>query len=137
MTPQLDTGLAMRYNCRQPIRLSSICQRDEIPFDLCVDHIAFSNIRLAQVHKETKSYSVLSIVYRIMHSRSSAAHRQEPRTTHRYFDTTDDPTSDNGLLLKGSRIVTPPDFRESFLHELHKEQIDITKCQLLARSLIY
>ena len=46
-------------------------------------------------------------------------------------------TSDNGLLLKGSRIIIPKNFKDSFLHALHKEHAGITTCQLTARSPVY
>ena len=49
-------------------KLSNIRQRDEIPLDLWVDHIAFSDTNLAQVCKETKSCQLLSTVYRLTHN---------------------------------------------------------------------
>ena len=41
-------------------RLFSVRQRDEILLDLQVDHIAFIDTRLAQVHKGTESCSVFT-----------------------------------------------------------------------------
>ena len=89
-------------------RLSSIRQRDESPLKLHVDHIAFSDTRLAKVHKETDSWSVLPIVYGYLQNRWTATCRQVPRITHKYRDMRDELTSDNSLLLKASEFVIPP-----------------------------
>ena len=50
---------------------------------------------------------------------------------------TDKLTLNNGLLLKCSRIVIPSALRKTFQHDLHEEHISISKCQPMARSLIY
>ena len=60
-----------------------------------------------------------------------------PQNFPQYWDMIEKLTSDNGLLLKGSKIVIPPVFKESFVHDLQKEHIDITNYQLMVRSLIY
>ena len=65
-------------------RLSSIRQRDEIPLNLHVDHITFSDGRLALVCKETENCLVLHIVYRLTQNRWPATHRQVPRVSHKY-----------------------------------------------------
>ena len=63
-------------------RLFSVWQRVEIPFDLCMDHIAFTDIRLAQVYKETTSFHVLSTFYRLIYSWWSSTHRQALSNPH-------------------------------------------------------
>ena len=118
-----------------PSRLSSIRQRDEIPPNMCVDHIAFSNTRLPQVYKGAQCCPVLFTVYRLTHNGWPVSCRQVPRNIHKYWHMRDELTPDNGLLPKGNRIIILSAPRESCLHELHEEHTDITKCQLMARSL--
>ena len=42
-----------------------------------------------------------------------------------------------GLLLTGFRVIIHSSLRQSFLHDLHEEQIGITKCQFTASTLNY
>ena len=48
----------------------------------------------------------------------------------------DEMTTDNNFLLKGFIIVTSAALSNSFLHNLHEEHVDITKCSLIAGSFI-
>ena len=73
-------------------------QRDEIYLDLWVDHIAFSDTRLVQVHKETQSCPVLSTVYRLIHNEYPATCRHTPTIVHKYWDLRGELISNNGLL---------------------------------------
>ena len=65
-------------------RLSSIGQIGEIPLDLCVDHILFTDMRLAQVQKDIKSYLMFSTFYRLMHSQQPTVSVQVPRIASKY-----------------------------------------------------
>ena len=118
-------------------RSSSLKQRYEIPLDLCVDYNAVSNIRLASVHKETKSCLVLCTVYRLKQNGWPATCRQTMRIVHKYNDKCNVHTSDDGLLLKGFRVIIPPTWRKSFLHDFHEKHAGITECQLTARTLVF
>ena len=60
--------------------LCRIWQREEISLNLHVDHTAFSNTRLAKVHKETDSCPVLSTVYRLTHNGWPATCKQPPES---------------------------------------------------------
>ena len=94
-----------------------------------MDHTASSNTRLASVHKKTASCPVLSTVYRLMHNEWPATCRQTPRIACKYYDMRNNLRSNNGLLLKGSRIIISPSLRKVFLHDLHIENTGITMWQ--------
>ena len=113
-------------------KLSSVIQEDEISLDLHVNHAVFSDTQLPQIHMETKNWLVLSIVYRLTcHLRPDIC-IQVPRMAHRYWDMRHELTADSGLLLKTYSIVIPTVLRDSFLHDLHRDHTDVTKCLLLA-----
>ena len=65
------------------------------------------------------------------------AFHMQTSQTQKYWDLRHEVTLDNDLLLNESRIIIPSALRESFLHDLHEKHAAITKCQLMARSLIY
>ena len=111
----LDAGIGNEMQLPNVLsRLSSVKQRYEIPLELHVDYIAFSDCRLAQLHKETKSCPVLSTVYRLMHNWWPATCRQTPRIGHKYWNMCNKVTSDDSLFLKGSRISIPPALESHF-----------------------
>ena len=112
-------------------------QQNEILLDLNMDYITFSDTQLVQVYKETKSCPVVCTVYRITHHILPAMCRQTPRMVHKYRDMRVKPTSDNILLLKGSRILIATVLWDFFLHSMHEEHAGITKCPLMACSLTY
>ena len=80
---------------------------------------------------------MLSSVYRLTHNGWPATSRQIPGILHKYWDMDDELTSDDGLLLKGSRAIISLALSESFLHELHEECTGIMKSQITARTLTY
>ena len=137
MMPQSCRGLTAKCNSWMPCPGPSASGRDEIALNLHVNHIACRCTRLAQVHDETKSSPVLSVVYRFIHNGWPATCRQVLRIAHKYWDMRDKLTSDNGLLFKCSSIIILQALRESLLHDLHKKHTGIPKCQCMARSLIY
>ena len=121
MTSWSDTGLAPRCNYKVPCPNSLASGRDEIPLHVLVENITVSDSRLAWVLKKANSLPALTTIYKLMHNGWVATCRQMPRKAHKYWDMRDELISDNGLLLKGYRII-PPVLRESFLQDLHKEQ---------------
>ena len=70
---------------------------------------------------------MLTNVYRLIHNGWPATHRQTHRIVDRYWGVRDELIYGNGLLLKGSRVIIPFALRESFLHDIHEEHMDITK----------
>ena len=54
-----------------------------------------------------------------------------------YFPVSAELTVENGLLLRGSRIVIPPPLRKTLLDRIHSSHQGITKCREMARHSIW
>ena len=54
-----------------------------------------------------------------------------------YFPVSAELTVENGLLLRGSRIVIPPPLRKTLLDRIHSSHQGITKCREMARQSIW
>ena len=55
----------------------------------------------------------------------------------RYWDFRDKLSTDDGLLLKGPRLVIPRELQEEYLHCLHKDHLSANKVQENAREHMY
>ena len=83
---QLGTGLAMKYISKMLYPGSPASGQDyEIPYDLWMDHIAFSE-GWSKYIRRLKKYLVLSTICRLMHNGWPATHRQMPRIAQKYWD---------------------------------------------------
>ena len=75
---------------------------------------------------------VLSTVYKLKHTGWPATCRQTSSIAHKYWYMHGKLTSDDRLLLKGSRVIIPSALRKSLIKDCYKEHTGIMKCQLTA-----
>ena len=60
-----------------------------------------------------------------------------PHIARRYWDFRDEISTNNGLLLKGPRLVIPHKLQEEYLHHLHEGHLSAKKVQDNAREHMY
>ena len=60
-----------------------------------------------------------------------------PQVMRRYWDFRDVLSTDNGLLLKGLRLVIPHELQEEYLHRLHEGHLSVKKVQDNAKEHMY
>ena len=63
--------------------------------------------------------------------------RHVPRLARRYWDFRDELSTDNGMLLKGLRLIIPVELQEEYLSRLHKGHLSASKVQENAKQHMY
>ena len=118
-------------------RLPSKHNRQQIQLDLRIDHHSFTTQRLEQVKMETANDPILAIVHHMTMDGWPETRRAVPRIARAYWDQRDELTTDDGLLLKGTRIIIPASQREKTLNQLHVGHQGMTAMQQNARTTVY
>ena len=68
---------------------------------------------------------------------SSRKRRHVPCLVRRYWDFRDDLLTDDGMLLKGLRLIIPGDLQEENLSHLHEGHLSASKVQQNAKQHMY
>ena len=110
---------------------------EEIKLDMRVDYVAFSKAWIAKLRDATWEDPILSTVYQLTQQGWPHQRRCTPRMARAYWDFRDELSIDDGLLLKGPRIIIPSCLREEYLERLHCGHLSATKIQQNARQHLY
>ena len=109
----------------------------EIKLDLRVDYIAFNKAWIETLKNETIRDPALGVVHQLTYHGWPKERRKVPRIARHYWDFRDELTTDDGLLLKGPRIVIPAELRETYLRRLHEGHLSAKKVQENAKYHVY
>ena len=63
--------------------------------------------------------------------------REIPQVIHPYWTFCKELTIEDGLILKGTRIVIPNKKHEAILKQIHDSHLGLTKCKLCAKQAVY
>ena len=63
--------------------------------------------------------------------------RHVPRLAQRYWDFRDELSTDDGMLLKGLRLIIPGELQEEYLSHLHEGHLSANKVQENAKQHMY
>ena len=135
--------LVIRYKPGKEMLLADAMSRcpshssEEIKLDMRVDYIAFNKAWIAKLKEATWEDPILSTVYQLTQQGWPHQRRHTPRMARAYWDFRDELSLDNGLLLKGPRIVIPGCLHEEYLQRLHQGHLSATKVQQNARQHLY
>ena len=72
---------------------------------------------------------ILRAVYQLTQQGWPHQWRHVPCVTRRYWDFRDELATNNGLLLKGPRLVVPHELQEEYLHRLYEGHLSAKKVQ--------
>ena len=132
--------MTIRYKPGKDMLLANALSRcpsrgsEEIKLDMRVNYVAFNKAWIAKLKEATGDDPVTSTVYQLTQQGWPHQRRHTPRMARAYWDFRDELSTDDGLLLKGPRIVIPSCFREEYLHCLHQGHLSATKIQQNARQ---
>ena len=145
-----EYDVTIRYKPRKDMLLADAMSRypsyssKEIKLDMRVDYVAFNKTWIAKLKEAIWEDPILSTVYQSWaqstswHSRAwSHQRRHTPQMARAYWDFRDKLSTDDGLLLKGTRIVIPSCLCEEYLERLHHGHLSATKVQQNAREHLY
>ena len=109
----------------------------EIKLDIRVDYIAFTKPWTEKLKDSTQREPIIRAVYQLTQQGWLHQQRHVPHVARRYWDFRDDLSTDNGLLLKGPRLVIPHKPQEEYLHHVHEGHLSVKKVQDNAREHMY
>ena len=111
--------------------------KQTIPLDVRVDFIAFTDEKLQELKVQTMEDSTLTqLTQQIVKGWPDTVKDVIPDLK-TYWDCRDELTVENGLILKGCRVVIPTKLRNNYMSKLHMGHMGITKTQLRARDTIF
>ena len=129
--PGKEMQLADALSCC-PARASQ-----EIKLDMQVDYIAFTKQWIEKLKDSTQRDPILGTVYQLTQQGWPHQRRHVPHLARRYWDFRDELSTDEGLLLKGPRLIIPGELQEEYLHCLHEGHLSANKVQENARQHMY
>ena len=92
----------------------------EIKLDMRVDYIAFTKPWIEKLKDSTQRDPILVTVYQLTQQGWPHQRRHIPCLARRYWDFRDELSTDDGMLLKGLRLIIPGELQEEYLSRLHK-----------------
>ena len=101
----------------------------EIKLDMRVDYIAFTKPWIEKLKDSIQRDPILGTVYQFTQQGWPHQQRHMPRLVRRYWDFRDELSTDDGLLLKGPRLIVPRELQEEYLHHLHEGHLSANKVQ--------
>ena len=109
----------------------------EIKLDMRVDYIAFMKPWIEKLKDSTQRDPILATVYQLTQQGWPHQRRHVPRLARRYWYFRDELSTDDGMLLKGPRLIIPGELQEEYLSRLHEGHLSATKVQENAKQHMY
>jgi hypothetical protein len=118
-------------------RMPSTADSKAINLDVQICHIQFSTPRLTELRSATREDPILNQLMSYALNGFPATRRDMHSQTRLYWSFRDEISIDDGILLKGTRIMIPAALTSKFLRDIHTGHLGITKCQQRAKSSVY
>ena len=109
----------------------------EIKLDMRVDYIAFTKPWIEKLKDSTQRDPILVTVYQLTQQGWPHQRRHIPHLARRYWDFRDELSTDDGMLLKGLRLIIPGELQEEYLSRLYEGHISASKVQENAKQHMY
>ena len=135
--------VTIKYRPGQQMQLADALSRfparasPEIKLDMRVDYIAFTKPWIEKLKDSIQRDPIIGTVYQLTQQGWLHQRRHVPCLVRRYWDFRDELSTDDGLLLKGQRLIIPGELQEEYLHHLHKGHLSANKVQENARECMY
>ncbi|XP_063952151.1 uncharacterized protein K02A2.6-like [Lytechinus pictus] len=110
---------------------------EHIPLDLQINFVQFAPDRLSQLKEETAKDAEFAALREVVVRGWPERRRDLPRHLQSYWAFRDELAVEDGLILKGERILIPKSMREYILSKLHESHQDIEKTRLRAKASVY
>ena len=110
---------------------------EEIKLDMRVDFIAFMKPWIEKLKDSTQRGPILVTEYQLTQQGWPHQRRHVPHLARRYWDFRDELSTDDGMLLKGPRLIIPGELQEEYLSRLHEGHLSASKVQENAKQHMY
>ena len=109
----------------------------EIKLDMRVDYITFMKPWIERLKDSTQRDPILATVYQLTQQGWPHQRRHVPHLARRSWDFRDELSTDDGMLLKGPRLIIPGELQEEYLSRLHEGNLSASKVQENAKQHMY
>ena len=92
---------------------------------------------IKKLKDSTQRDPILATVYQLTQQGWPHQRRNVPHLARRYWDFRDELSTDNGMLLKGPRLIIPAELQEEYLSHLHEGHLSASKVQENAKQHMY
>ena len=92
---------------------------------------------LHKIRQATQADNSLTILKHIIQHRWPKTVKEVPQGIQKYWTFQEELTIEDGLILKGMRIVIPEKLREGILRQIHEGHLGFNKCQMRAKETVY
>ena len=101
--------------------------------------LRFSDERLNVLKRDITSDLEISALWEIIYSGRPEKQKQKqvPVPLRKYWAYTDELSIENGLVLKGERVIIPESQRDDILEKTLQAYQGVAKCQLQAKSFVF
>ena len=86
--------------------------------------------RLQQIREATQADDTLAILKYIIQQGWPSSIKEVPSEIPPFWTFHEELTIEDGLVLKGTRIVIPRRKQDDILKQIHKDHLELTKCKL-------
>ncbi|PIK34102.1 hypothetical protein BSL78_29068 [Apostichopus japonicus] len=118
-------------------RLNPIDEHNGEETPLKIQFIHFSEHKLNSIKDATKDDQELVALTEIVVNGWPERQREVPQAIRKYWAYRDELSVEDGLIIKGDRIVIPKTMQKDILRKLHEAHQGITKCQLRAKASVF
>ena len=99
--------------------------------------VQFTDTRLDSLRQDTSADPELSGLREIIYSGWPEKQKQVPVHLRKYWAYRDELSVENGLILKGERVVIPESQRNDVIERIHQAHQGFEKCRLRAKSCVF
>lgn len=141
-------NVEVRYECETKMYIADLQSRAYLPevgreedkeFELVnmVNLLPITDQRKEEIHRETKTDQTLQIVKSLILKGWPNDKRQLPLQATPYYSIRDERTIQDGVILKGERVVIPAALRPQMKSKVHSSHIRTESCLRQAREYIF
>ena len=112
-------------------------RHEPIDLDIKVIFVQFSSDKLSQLQQETKKDNDLSTLREFVVDGWLDSMKELPTQLRQYWPYRDELSVENGMLLKGERIVILRSMQQNILQQINAGHQGAEKCKLRARSCVF
>jgi hypothetical protein len=118
-------------------RIPSYASNKEIDLDLKVCFVQFSNARLHEIREQTKNDPILHRLKQYILNGFPVSIQDVHQEVRPYWSFRDELSIEDGMILKGTRVVIPSLLQDLYLNKIHEGHQGISRCQQRAKMSIY
>ena len=118
-------------------RLPNPRSREEIDLDVMVSMVQFSNNKILELRRETETDTILRDLQEVIIRGWPKTRTDIPIILRPFWCYRDELSVEDGVILKGERVVIPQSMQADVIQRIHAGHQGIEKCKMRARTSVF